>query len=75
MLKDIEINSTKDAEKLNEVASRYNFDIFVHYGDVMVDAKSLLGLMSLVGHKMKLVLPDEVNSKVIDRDLKKVHLA
>lgn len=76
MLRSIEINSSIDAQRLNEVASRYNFDIFVHDGNIMIDAKSLLGLMTMVGHKgMKLVFPDDINSKVIDKELRKAKLS
>lgn len=74
MTKSIVINSVKDAEELNNYASKFFYDTYVHVRDksIMVDAKSLLGLISLVGQKNLLfVVPDDVNPKYAFKGLKK----
>lgn len=80
MEKVIEIKSTVGlhaslAAKLVQTASKYDVDIKLHYKDQVVDAKSILGLMSLAipsGENVKLIAygPDtEVALKSIEKIL------
>lgn len=74
----IEIKSTVGlhaslAAKLVQTASKYDVDVKLHYKNQVVDAKSILGLMSLAipsGENVKLVAtgPDtEVALKSIEK--------
>lgn len=75
MIKPIELKSTVDVERINQMASRFECDIWVHSKDAMVDAKSLLGLMAMVGRNdLNLVFPDHLPYKIVERELKKSKL-
>lgn len=43
----IRLSKVEDAKELVSTASKCNFDIDVYYNRVIVDAKSILGVMSL----------------------------
>ncbi len=50
------------AAKVVQAASKYNVDINLHYNDMIVDVKSILGLMSLAipsGENVKVVATGE----------------
>ena len=74
MKKEITIQSTFGlhatiASKLVQAASRYDVDIRLIYDDKVVDAKSILGLMSLAipsGENVVLVADGEQADKVIE---------
>ena len=67
MQKEIVLNSTvglhaKIASKLVQLATKYSVDVKLYYNDQIVDAKSILGLMSLAipsGENIKLVATGE----------------
>ncbi len=60
----ITIKNMADARALCEYAADCAYDTFVHGTSVMVDAKSLLGLMSLIGNgNLRFVIPDQVSPK------------
>ena len=67
MQKEIILNSTvglhaKIASKLVQLATKYSVDVKLYYKDQIVDAKSILGLMSLAipsGENIKLVANGE----------------
>ena len=55
----IELNNLDDAKKLNSVAHDYDGKLTVSSGATVVDAKSLLALLTLIGKKsVHLVAPD-----------------
>ncbi len=47
MVKEIKLNNMKDIQEFNNIASEFGADVAVHEGQIMVDAKSLLGLLTL----------------------------
>ncbi|MEG0832773.1 MAG: hypothetical protein RR058_07520 [Oscillospiraceae bacterium] len=47
MVKELKIKSISDMKLLNGVATTSQYDVGVHSGSTIVDAKSLLGLLSL----------------------------
>ena len=47
MTYNIRINSPEDAQKLNKIAEKMPFDIWIHGKSGNADAKSLLGMMLL----------------------------
>lgn len=75
MVKSIELKSTNDVERVNKMAARFDCDVFVHSKDVMIDAKSLLGLMAMVGKSdLNLVFPDHLPWNIVKKELKKANL-
>jgi len=78
MQKEIILRSTvglhaKIASKLVQLATRYSVDVKLYYKDQIVDAKSILGLMSLAipsGENIKLVANGEQAEIAIDEIVK-----
>ena len=60
MVKEIEIKSEAQVEKINKLACNAPYEVWLHCGDVMLDARSLLGLFVLVGKKASVVVEDDV---------------
>ena len=66
----IKITSSEDAQKLNKIAEKYPFDIWVHGKTGYADAKSLLGLMlCTIETDLKLVIEDEHDTKQFEHDI------
>lgn len=78
MQKEIVLNSTvglhaKIASKLVQLATKYSVEVKLYYNDQIVDAKSILGLMSLAipsGENIKLVANGEQAEIAIDEIVK-----
>lgn len=78
MQKEIVLKSTtglhaKIASKLVRLATKYSVDVKLYYNDQTVDAKSILGLMSLAipsGENIKLVAIGEQAEIAIDEIVK-----
>jgi len=60
--KRIRLSATEDVKEFVESASRCDFDIDVFYNRVIVDAKSILGVLSLDLSKKLTVMYGGVNS-------------
>jgi phosphotransferase system HPr-like phosphotransfer protein len=70
MIKPIKIKKIEDIEKINKIVSQYSFDIWIHGKSGMADAKSILGMFILkLNEPLTLVLPDDVDSKRLLKDL------
>lgn len=67
VIMNINIKSVEDAEKLNREVCKTSENLWVHSKDnlVMIDARSLLGLFSLIGKPCRLVAEDYANPKVL----------
>jgi phosphotransferase system HPr-like phosphotransfer protein len=66
----IKITTSEDAQKLNKIAEKYPFDIWVHGKSGYADAKSLLGLMLLtIETDLKLVIEDDVDTKHLQKEI------
>ncbi|WP_298020389.1 hypothetical protein [uncultured Dysosmobacter sp.] len=61
MVREIDIKSKEQAEKINQLACRAPYEVWVSTDTVMLDARSLLGLLALVGQKAHVVAEDDVN--------------
>ena len=78
MQKEIILNSTrglhaKIASKLVQLATKYAVDVKLYYNDQVVDAKSILGLMSLAipsGENIKIVATGEQAEIAVDEIVK-----
>ena len=71
MTKVIDIKTREQAEKINELASEAPYEVWLSTDTVMLDARSLLGILSLVGKRACVVAEDDVNprsfSKLVDK--------
>ena len=47
MTKAIKVKNTEDIQAINSIVTEFPFDIWIHGKSGMVDAKSLLGILSL----------------------------
>nr|WP_326186344.1 hypothetical protein [uncultured Oscillibacter sp.] len=61
MIREIDIRSKEQAEKINKLACEVPYEVWVSTDTVMLDARSLLGLLALVGKKANVVAEDNVN--------------
>ena len=69
----LRLNSPEDAVKLNELACKYNGKLNVNCGSSIIDAKSLLALLTLIGKKnIKLVAPDHDDPNKFAQLIKKI---
>ena len=67
MTKTIEITSKSQVEKINQLASKAPYEVWLSADAVMLDARSLLGLFALVGKKARVVVADNVNPKAFGK--------
>ena len=71
MTKVIDIKTKDQAMKSNERASQAPYEVWLSTDTVMLDARSLLGILSLVGKRACVVAEDDVNprsfSKLVDK--------
>ena len=63
MIYPYKINSKDDLVKLCELACKENFPIYISTDYGQIDARSLLGLFSIIGKDINLVAPDHSCSK------------
>lgn len=63
MIYPITLTSCEHAKKLSDEAAESQLGITVSYNNVILDPRSILGLLSLVGKKIMLVAPDHSNPK------------
>ena len=67
MTKTIEITSKSQVERINQLASEVPYEVWLSTDTVMLDARSLLGLFSLVGKQARVVASDNVNPKAFGK--------
>ena len=68
----ITINNLQDVQKINEIACSFYYDTWVHGETEMMDAKSFLGLVSLIGKPiLNFVVPDDEEAKSAIKMVKK----
>jgi len=66
----IKVNSMDEAQKLNRIAEKYPFDIWIHGKSGQADAKSILGLMLLtLESELLLVVDDNADVKHLEKDI------
>ena len=66
----IKLNATEEVQEFVNAASRCDFDIDVYYNRFLIDAKSILGVLSL-----ELTVDCHGESREFDRTLKKFAVA
>ncbi len=71
MVKEIEIKNADQVYQINALATEAPYEVWLATSTVMLDARSLMGLFTLVGQKAKVVVEDDVNptsfSRLVDR--------
>lgn len=74
MYADICLRDHAAVRKLNDEVCKQGSNIFVHSldGTIMIDARSLLNLFTLIGKRCHLVAEDDMNPKAFAKLLKKV---
>ena len=58
----VTIRSVKEARRCNEVATEQEFAIYISCDNIMIDVRSLLGLMTLIGKTGVLVAPAQAEA-------------
>lgn len=66
MTRTIDIKTKEQVEKINRLASEAPYEVWLSAGDVMLDARSLLSLFTLIGKRTHVVADDDVNPKNFD---------
>ena len=61
MTKEIEIKNEAQVRKINQLASKAPYEVWLSNGTLMLDARSLLGLFALVGQRARVVAEDNVD--------------
>ena len=61
MVKEITIKDKEQVEKINKLATRAPYEVWVSDSTMMLDARSLLGLFAMVGKKASVVVEDDVD--------------
>ncbi|MDF2613929.1 MAG: hypothetical protein K0S71_1715 [Clostridia bacterium] len=70
MKKPIKVKNIENIQKINQVVSKYPFDIWIHSKSGMVDAKSILGIFALsLNEELFLVTDDEVDAHSLYAEL------
>ena len=67
MLKEIEIKDEAQVEKINRLACEAPYEVWLFTRDMMLDARSLLGLFAMVGRRAHVVVEDDVAPRSLDR--------
>ncbi len=75
MIQNVKLNSMEDIKRLNSVATDEHYDMSVNCGHVIIDAKSLLALFSLIGQEVTLVAADGASPKQFENAVKRMKLA
>lgn len=63
MVKELKIRDSAQAERINQLASGAPYEVWLSTDVVMLDARSLLGLYTLVGKNVRVVAEDDVDPK------------
>ena len=70
----IKLNATEDVQEFVNAASKCDFDIDIYYNRFLIDAKSILGILSMDLTKV-LTVDCHVESKEFERTLQKFAVA
>jgi phosphotransferase system HPr-like phosphotransfer protein len=70
MTYNIKIKSPEDAQKINRIAEKFPYEIWIHGKSGCADAKSMLGLMLLtLESDLRLVVDDNIDVKELLKEL------
>lgn len=63
MVCEIDIKSKSQVEKISKLACKASYEVWLSADTVMLDARSLLGLFTLVGKKAHVIAEDDVDPR------------
>ena len=70
MTRKIKVKNTEDIQKINQIVSKYSYDIWIFGKSGKVDAKSLLGMFLLsLNEPLQIVVEDDVDPTALFKDL------
>ena len=72
MNRTIEIKTPEQVEKINRLACEAPYEVWLSTDTLMLDARSLRGLMALVGQRVHVVAEDDVDPKRFSRLVEKM---
>lgn len=73
MTKSIKATSREDLLKINRAATEAPYSVWIHGENVLLDAKSLMGLFLLSpDDSLKVVVPDDVDTKKLFHELDRI---
>ena len=72
MTRVIDIKNKEQIQRINQLACEDPYEVWLSTETVMLDARSLLSLYSLVGQQAKVVTEDEVDPKALNRLVRKM---
>ena len=72
MVHPITLKTKEDVLRLNDLATKENFNLKVSTGSIIIDAKSLLALFALIGKKVNLVTSDRTDPETFSHFIKKI---
>lgn len=67
------VESKEDLQRLSELASKEDYNIYLSTSTAMFDAKSLLALFTLLGKEVSLIAPDHADSKKFTKFIEKLN--
>jgi hypothetical protein len=72
MVYPIQIKDTREAIKICKEAATADLGVTVSCGTIIIDPRSMLGLMALVGKKVLIVAPDHSNPDRFTEFIKRI---
>lgn len=72
MTRQIDIKTKDQVEKINQLASKAPYEVWLSTDTVMLDARSLLSLFALVGKRAYVVAEDDVNPHAFEKLVEKM---
>lgn len=75
MILPIKMKNPEDVTRLSNTIAETGIHMAVHCGNVMVDARSILALFTLIGKDAILVAPDDTNPKFFSKLVHKLGVA
>lgn len=72
MIREIDIKSKEQVEKINRLACETPYEVWLSTDTAMLDARSLMGLLALVGKKANVVAEDDVSPTAFGRLVSKM---
>lgn len=77
MYKEVMLKTKDDIKHLSDLACKQPYEVYVHSDndEVMIDARSLLALFTLVGKKCRIVVEDYVDPNMFAKFVRKCGLA
>lgn len=67
MTRKLDIRNREQVERINELACRVPYEVWLFTDRVMLDARSLLSLYALIGQRVSVVTEDTVSPGALER--------